>query len=129
MAERWRRAGLGADLIVPVPVHASRLRERGYDQAVLLAREVGRHLGLRVDGALQRREETAAQHALGRTERTRNVGRAFELGDGARGRIAGRWCLLVDDVVTTGSTLSSCAAALLEGGALAVSALTVARER
>jgi ComF family protein len=129
IAARWRRVAIGGDVLVPVPVHRQRLRERGFDQADLLAREAARHLRLPVAPALVRREETAAQHALGRQERSRNVGGAFAVDDRWRGLVAGRWPVLVDDVTTTGSTLAGCAAALLQAGALAVSALTVARER
>jgi len=129
MAARWRAAGRGGDVLVPVPVHAGRRRERGFDQAEDLARACGRALGLPIVGALERRERTAAQHALGRQQRALNVGGAFGLRDGATEKVAGRWVVLIDDITTTGATLSGCAAALYAAGALAVSALTVARER
>ncbi len=130
MAERWRRAGCGAELLVPVPVHASRRRERGFDQAEDLALACGRILSLPCRAALVRWERTAAQHALGRRERAANVGHAFAVRDQeAAASVRGRWILLIDDITTTGATLSGCAAALERAGALAVSALTVARER
>jgi ComF family protein len=129
IADRWARAGRGGDLLVPVPLHRSRLRERGFDQADDIARACGQRLGLPVAGALERRHRTVAQHSLGRAERAQNLGGAFGVRDGRRGQVAGRWIVLVDDVSTTGATLSGCASALLEAGALAVSALTVARER
>jgi competence protein ComFC len=130
MADRWRRAGCGADLLMPVPVHAGRRRERGFDQAEDLALACGRLLRLPVRAALVRRERTAAQHSLGRRERAENVGHAFAIRDpGAAAVVHGRWILLIDDITTTGATLSGCAAALEGAGALAVSALTVARER
>ncbi len=129
LAERWSRVGRGGDLVVPVPVHPSRLRERGFDQAEDLARVSGRHLGLPVVRALERRLRTTAQHSLGRQQRAANLGGAFSVRDGPAGQVEGRWVLLVDDVSTTGATLSECAAALLSGGARAVSAVTVARER
>ncbi|MFI5254711.1 MAG: ComF family protein [Candidatus Limnocylindrales bacterium] len=129
LAARWGRAGWGGDVLVPVPVHAARLRQRGYDQAVLLASAVGARLGLPVVEGLRRGRATAAQYALGRQARGANVGTAFEVIDGARGRIAGRWVVLVDDVVTTGSTMAACATALVAAGAEAVSGLAVARER
>lgn len=129
MAVRWRAAGRGGNLLVPVPVHAQRRRERGFDQAEDLARACGRALGLPVVAALERRERTAAQHALGRQQRAVNVGGAFGLREGAAGGVAGRWVVLIDDITTTGASLSGCAAALYAVGALAVSALTVARER
>ncbi len=129
LAARWERAGRGGDLLVPVPVHASRRRERGFDQAEDLARVCGRRLGLPVAATLERRHRTTAQHSLGRGERARNLGGAFTARSASAGGMHGRWVILVDDVSTTGATLSECAAALLEGGARAVSALTVARER
>ena len=129
LAERWRRAGVRADLVSYVPVHTARLRERGFDQAELLARAAARELRLPCLGALRRRSSTAAQHALGRSARAANVGRAFEVPASLRSQLAGRWVVVVDDVLTTGATLAACAEALLEGGAEAVAGLTVARER
>jgi ComF family protein len=130
MAQRWETAGRGADLIVPVPVHATRRRERGFDQAEDLAKACGRKLGLPVCVALVRQERTVAQHALGRRDRAANVGHAFALRDTAAAEaVRGRWILLIDDITTTGATLSGCAAVLAQAGALATSALTVARER
>jgi ComF family protein len=129
MARRWERAGRGAHLLVPVPVHRDRLRERGYDQAVLLAEAVGRRLRLPVVHAVERSSATAAQHALGRRDRERNVGGAFVGSVRHDGLVRGRWVLLIDDVMTTGATLAGCAAALHAAGAAGVSALTVARER
>lgn len=129
IADRWTRVGRGGDLLVPVPVHPSRLRERGFDQAEDLARVCGRRLGLPMACTLERRQRTVAQHSLGRLERAHNLGGAFGVRDRSRDQVAGRWIILVDDVATTGATLSGCASALLAAGALAVSALTVARER
>ena len=129
MAERWRRVGIGGDWLVPVPVHAQRRRERGFDQAELLARAVGRRLGLPVVSALERVEQTAAQHRLGRRARAANVGLAFRAAAHQRRRLTGRWIIVVDDVVTTGATLGGCARVLHEEGAGAVSGLALARER
>lgn len=127
MAARWARAGAGGNVLVPVPASADRVRERGYDQAVLLARVAGRHLRLPVREVLVRARVTAAQFDLDRSHRGANVKGAFRVLDASLVRDG--WVVLVDDVVTTGSTLAACANALLEGGAVAVSALTVARER
>jgi len=82
IADRWARAGRGGDLLVPVPVHRSRLRERGFDQADDIARACGSRLGLPVMGALERRHRTMAQHSLGRLERARNLGGAVGGGVG-----------------------------------------------
>jgi ComF family protein len=134
IARRWRRAGAGGDVLVPVPVHAERARRRGYDQAELIARAAGRALGLPCAPILERTRATTAQFDLDRATRATNVRGAFAL----RARdvtaagpnpLAGRWIVLIDDVVTTGATLSACAEPLLAGGAIGVSAITVARER
>ena len=129
VAARWRVAGAGGDLLVPVPVHASRRRERGYDQAELIAATASEALGMPWRPALVRTRATAAQYQLDRRHRARNVHDAFAVRPGARPVIAGRWVVLVDDVFTTGATLVACADALLAAGASAVSAVAVARER
>ncbi|HEY7598603.1 MAG TPA: phosphoribosyltransferase family protein [Candidatus Limnocylindrales bacterium] len=129
MAQRWRRAGIGGDVLTPVPVHAARRRERGFDQAELLARAVGAELRLPVVPAVVRAGRTRAQHALDRGARAANVGRVFAVAPRHARHVRGRWVVLVDDVVTTGATLAACAAVLRAAGARAVSALTLARER
>ena len=130
MAGRWREAGAGGDLLVPVPVHPKRARQRGYDQAVLLAASAARALGLPMRPALARIRHTVPQFELGRHARLGNVRSAFALSEEiGRSAVAGSWIVLVDDVVTTGSTLAACATALYGAGAAVVSALTVARER
>ena len=127
MARAWRGAAAGwePDSITPVPLHAARERERGYNQSERLARVVARDLGCRMDRtALRRLRATAQQAQLGREERQANVAGAF----GARPeRVAGRRILLIDDVYTTGATLRACAAALYSAGAAEVAALTLAR--
>jgi ComF family protein len=131
-AERWHRAGAGGDLVVPVPVHVDRARERGYDQAVLLAEVIARRLGLPSAPILVRERRTVAQFELDRRQRWTNVAGAFRLRSthpAIQEALRGRWVILVDDVTTTGSTLAACAEVLIAAGALAVSGLTVARER
>jgi ComF family protein len=129
LADRWRVAGAGGDLLVPVPVHRERARKRGYDQAVLLATAAAAESRIPFRAVLERTRDTAPQFELDRRARRRNVGGAFGLKPGAEVMVCGRWPILIDDVVTTGSTLGACAEALYEAGAVAVSALTVARER
>jgi ComF family protein len=120
---------VGGDILVPVPVHAAKKRQRGFDQAELLARGVSRELGIPMLYALQRAAKTTAQHSLGRGARASNVAAAFGVAPRFLGDVSGGWIVLVDDVVTTGATLAGCARALYESGAFAVSALTLARER
>src|SRR5262245_10357755 len=100
LAARWQRAGIGGEALVPVPVHPRRRRERGFDQAEDLADWCGRGLGLPVVRALERRQRTIAQHALGQDARRHNVRGAFAVRPGFERAIQGRWLVLVDDVVT-----------------------------
>jgi ComF family protein len=129
MATRWEAARVGGELLIPVPVHAERARRRGYDQAFLLASAVADRLHVPWQAPLERTRQTTPQFELGRRARRTNVSGAFALRAGTGPALKGRWPILVDDVVTTGSTLVACAEALYEAGAIAVSALTVARER
>jgi ComF family protein len=134
IARRWRKAGAGGDVLVPVPVHAERARTRGYDQAELIARAAGRELELPCASILERARATSAQFDLNRSARATNVDGAFRLRPRTDGLadplpLRGHWVILIDDVVTTGSTLAACAAPLLAAGAIGVSAATVARER
>ena len=127
IARRWAVAGAGGDVLIPVPASADRVRDRGYDQADLLARQAAKRLGLPCEAALARARRTAAQFDLDRSARGANVAGAFRVS--RPDAVTNRWVVLVDDVVTTGATLAACATALLAGGATAVSAVTVARER
>ena len=138
VARRWDRAGVAGDALVPVPASPDRVRERGYDQAALIAAEAARRLHLPMLPALERTRATTAQFDLDRAGRASNLGGAFRVAsafagrssDGASDRtVIDRWIVLVDDVVTTGATLAACATALLDAGAMAVSAVAVARER
>ena len=110
---------------MPVPLHASRLRERGYNQAALLASEMARQAGLIVDEhTLVRQRSTAPQVDLDAKQREENVHAAFRCtGDAPDGKQV----LLIDDVCTTGATLQACAVALYQKGARGVRALTLAR--
>jgi ComF family protein len=129
VAARWRAVGAGGDLLVPVPVHVSRRRERGYDQAELITAAASVLLGLPWRPAVLRARATTAQYRLDRGHRARNVHDAFTVPAAFTGAVAGHWVVLVDDVVTTGATLVACAEALLVAGAGSVSAVAVARER
>src|SRR5664280_3708046 len=100
LATRWRHAGAGGDLLVPVPIHAERKRERGYDQAVLLAEVAARELDLPTGVALARDRATRPQFELGHERRAENVADAFRVHNASRRAVAGRWILLVDDVAT-----------------------------
>lgn len=120
----WERTEL--DIIVPVPLHPKRRRERGFNQAVLLGHGLARLIAVPFsEHALRRIRHTAPQVGLTDPERLRNVRRAFQCCD--RQAVAGRRVLLIDDVMTTGATVASAAEALLESGALRVSVLTAAR--
>jgi ComF family protein len=115
-------------LLVPVPLHKSRRRSRGFNQAELIARAAARRLPQKLDlacGALVRRRDTVSQVGLTREERIANVRDAFRVADAAR--VRGRDVMLVDDVMTTGTTLSECARVLKQAGAKRVWAATVAR--
>lgn len=114
------------EVIVPVPLHPERLRWRGFNQALLLARGVAQHLHCGVaTRALRRTRPTTPQVGLGESERRRNVRGAFAVHDPAA--LAGRAVLLIDDVLTTGATVNECSRSLLRAGASSVQVLTLAR--
>ncbi len=125
LAHFWLQAPQPAYVIVPVPLHPQRQRERGYNQAELLARRIGRAADLPVrPEALRRVRATAVQITLDAAERKANVAGAFQSDAAA---VRGAAALLVDDVCTTGATLDACATALKAAGAAAVHGLTLAR--
>ena len=114
------------EIIVPVPLHTSRLRQRGFNQAVLLGTTLSRHLSLpMVPDALVRTRPTEPQINLSAAERKLNVQGAFSVK--RSDEIKGRNVLLLDDVMTTGSTMDECAKVLKKAGAATVVAVTVAR--
>jgi ComF family protein len=117
-----------ADLIVPIPLHRRRLWARRFNQAAVLADVIGRLSGVKVDPfALTRRRHTKPQVGLSRAERLTNLSGAFLVKEEAKPRLAGLRVLLIDDVLTTGSTVDLAAKALLRGGAKAVDVLVFAR--
>jgi ComF family protein len=119
-AERWR--------IVPVPLHTSRQRERGFNQSAELARVLAKLTGLPCHEALRRTRRTTPQARLDRRERLENLAGAFTPTRRAAALLSGKNVLLVDDVLTTGSTTHECAAVLKKNaGAARVIVVTVAR--
>ena len=126
LREAATRRPLAADLVVPVPLSRRRWRERGYNQAELLAGEVVSTVGGPLATDLLEREDRPAQRTLPASERRRNVVGAFRCVDPAAA--AGRRILLVDDVATTCSTLAACADALATAGAVRIAALVFARD-
>lgn len=127
MANTYRYYQLQADVIIPVPLHNSRVKERGYNQNELLAHKLGDALKIPVNTKITRRiRKTRTQMTLGVEERRQNVNGAFA----CQGKqLTYQRVLLIDDVCTTGSTLDSCAAALKSAGAVSVWGLTLAKAR
>lgn len=116
----------GADLIVPVPLHSRRVRQRGFNQAILIGEIFSQRWNVPLTrNNLRRIRWTEPQVNLGAAERAANVRGAFALSDAEE--IAGRRIFLVDDVYTTGSTVKECCRVLLKGGAAEIAVLTVAR--
>ncbi len=113
------------DVIVPMPMHWRRRLERGFNQADLLARELGRYSGLKIEALAGRSKATPPQAGLTSAKRRSNVAAAFKVPRPER--VKGRRILLVDDVLTTGASASACAKALKRAGAASVTLLTVAR--
>jgi ComF family protein len=119
-------SGAAYDLIIPVPLHRKRLRQRGFNQAILIALPLARHHHLRLDHHnLVRVRDTPPQYGLSRHQREQNVKGAFSLQ--APKAIAGRRVLLVDDILTTGATARECARTLRRAKAANIDVLTLAR--
>src|SRR6266576_6205040 len=130
---RWLQAALDDerlrahrfDVIVPVPLHPARQRERGFNQAGVLGELLSEQTSIPAKPVLERIRYTTTQTALDRAERMENLHNAFHLRKNAD--VRGLRVLLIDDVLTTGSTLSECARVLKRAGALSVLAATAAR--
>jgi len=116
-----------ADIIVPTPLHWTRMMYRGFNQAELVSEEISKHLKFPVKNILRRKRRTKQQARLNKAERMANLHDAFSVIDSTRCK--NRAILLVDDVMTTGSTLSAAAEALLASGAAEVNVLVVARRQ
>lgn len=124
LLERALPPDLPSDLLIPVPLHPARLRQRTYNQALLLARDIGRRRRLEVSGTrLIKVCETAPQQELSARQRRHNLRDVFRLQQDVRGRRI----LLVDDVMTTGATVAACSRVLLDGGAAEVRVAVVGR--
>jgi ComF family protein len=133
LADGWARFadvtnGESVQMLVPVPLHVTRSRERGFNQSELLAKEVAQAHGFALNTTcLQRVRPTRPQIELKRTERAENVRGAFEVSDPSA--VQGKVVLLVDDMFTTGATLNECSRALKRAGARRVYCLTLSRQR
>ncbi len=113
----------GVELLVPVPLHKSRRKLRGFNQAELIARGLGRELGLPVSSELLlRTRKTVAQKELNDQERRANLKNAFQV---AKNKVSPKKILLIDDIYTTGSTIDAAAAVLLDHGAEKVYFLSI----
>ncbi|HXX33569.1 MAG TPA: ComF family protein [Thermodesulfobacteriota bacterium] len=119
----WKPGSL--DLLIPVPLHPLRLRERGFNQALLLVKDLSRRTGIPYrKKILQKKKPTIPQVNLGGVEREKGVRGTFYVVD--KKELLGMWVLLVDDVYTTGATVNECSKVLLVGGAERVDVLTLA---
>lgn len=110
--------------LVPVPLHKSRLRRRGYNQAYELASELAKMSGRKLDTCLQRTRKTEMQAQLKLNQRAKNVKGAFTVSD----KLLNRKLILVDDVMTSGYTLNECAKVLRKAGAEDIKVLVFARK-
>ncbi len=116
----------GECVIVPIPLHKTKLRSRGYNHAALLAGGVGKRLGLPVHDILVRTRKTDSQFSLDRDARDSNVKNAFVVMQGREHSVAGKTVFLLDDLVTTGSTLREAAKVMKKAGVVEVYGLTLA---
>jgi len=128
MADFWRANPMPADLLMPVPLHPARQRERGYNQSDLLARALGDMINLPVVTAgFKRVRHTQPQMSLHAADRRDNVQDAFVYESRGGNALTGQRVAVIDDVCTTGSTLEACSLALRRSGASVVWGFTLAR--
>jgi ComF family protein len=117
------------DMIIPVPLHWTRLRKRGYNQAEWFAKGVSSITKIPVTrNAVCRVRSTGTQTKLDKSERSENIRNAFALRKQAESLIAGKRVLLVDDVITTGATITECANVILSAGCESVTVMSIARD-
>lgn len=117
----------GLELVVPVPLHRSKMRKRGYNQSELLARYISKNTAIPFVDILKRIKKTPKQSQMTKEERGKNLKNAFDVKKGMAKVLAGKTVLLVDDVYTTGSTADECSSTLLKNGASKVFVITIAR--
>ncbi len=111
-------------VIIPVPLHIGRLRERGFNQSLILAKAIGKKYSISINfSLLKRNKSTLTQTGLDKIQREKNIRGAFTVTDNAKGKNV----ILIDDVYTTGATIDQCAKTLIKAGAGKVSVLTLAR--
>ena len=116
------------DLIIPIPIHKSKLIKRGYNQAAFIAKGVGERMNIPVrEDVIIKHTNTRSQTRMNRIERGKNVRSSFQLAD--KQGIQGRHILLVDDVLTTGATIEACANHLLESNGVKLSILCMCLAR
>ena len=124
LLERAVAADWSPDLIVPIPLHRRRLRQRSYNQSLLLAKQIGKLRSLPVvSGLLLKGRDTLPQQGLSARQREKNLHTAFTVA----GRLDGKKVLLVDDVMTTGATAAAASRVLLQQGALEIRVAVLAR--
>jgi len=127
MADKLKQENIEADIIIPVPLHRSKERKRGFNQAILISKYMVGKIDISLDiNALTRIKNTRAMHNLTRGERLENVEGAFEVAN--KEAIANKNILLIDDIFTTGSTVNSCSKELINNGAKSVTVMTFARD-
>lgn len=127
LAEKYQRCAQGRtyDIVIPVPVSPQTLKQRGFNQSVVMAEELCRISGLTLaPDVLVKHKETQQQAGLSREQRRKNVKNAYAVKHA--GEIAGKSVLLVDDVVTTGNTINECAKTLIKSGATVCGAICLA---
>ncbi|MBR4125867.1 MAG: ComF family protein [Victivallales bacterium] len=129
IAQAWRQADplVRPDCIIPIPLHWTRRLRRGFNQAELVAQFLGRELGIPCITSLRRQRHTGHQARLDADARLRNLRRAFCVPEHLKPQLADRTILLLDDVFTTGATLTAAADVLLSAGAREIAVATIAR--